>query len=296
MPNLLSFAKIGDGTSKEITVSTSGLITGFLFTTLYPVILALIWIKFYNGKIKITLIGVGGFMSAIILELLFLRLIIVSLFGDNSIPFYIIGGICPGLFEETARFLFFCALLKKEKNKNISVSYGIGHGGIESALIGLNMLAHLLLKDQLKADVTFGDCILSCCERIIAVIYHISASVVVYKSVKEKKIYFYICAIVYHDIVDLFPLLYQIDVMTNILFIELIFAFFTICISIFAYLLYNKYEDENPEEAQPILGNDNNGTPTENNETPTTNKEVPTINDSVPTSNDGIPNENSEAV
>ena len=186
MRNLLSFAKIGEGSSKEITVSTGGLIIGFLFTTLYPVILALIWIKFFNGKIKITLIGIGGFMSAIILEALFLRLIVGSIFGD-SIPYYIIAGICPGLFEETARYLFFFALLKKEKNKNISVSYGIGHGGIESALIGLNMLAILFLKDQLKEDVTFSICIINCCERLIAVIYHISASVVVYKSVKEKK-------------------------------------------------------------------------------------------------------------
>lgn len=291
MQNLLSFAKIGDGTSKEITVSTGGVLTGFLFTTLYPVILALIWIIFFDGKIKVTLIGMGGFMSAIILESLFLTLIILSLFGD-SITFYIISGMCPGLFEETARYLFFYALLKKEKKKNISVSYGIGHGGIESALIGINLLAILFLKSQLNEDVTFGACILSSCERLIAVIYHISASVVVYKSVKEKKIYFYIFAIIYHDLVDLFPLLYQRGVIKNILLVEFIFADFTICISIFAYLLYNKLEDENPGEFQPILENSNNGTPTENNGNPTNNNGIPTSNNEVPITNDAVPPSN----
>lgn len=293
MKILLSFAQIKDDTSKDITVSTGGLIMGFLFTTLYPVILALIWIKFFNGKIKITLIGIGGFLSAIILEYIFLSLIVLSIFGI-SIPYYIIGGICPGLFEETARYLFFIALLKKEKKKNISVSYGIGHGGIESALVGLNFIVTLILKDQLKTSVTFFDCLVSCCERIFAVIYHIASSVVVYKSVREKKIYLYISALIYHDIVDLFPLLYQTKVITNILLVELIIAIFTICISIFAFILYNKLKDEEPEETQPILESENNGTPTENNGTLTENNPAPPLNDGVPISNEGIPVENKE--
>ena len=150
------------------------------------------------------------------------------------------------------------------------------------------MLLILFLKDNIKEDVTFSYCLISCFERLVAVIYHISASVVVFKSVKEKKIYFYIFAIVYHDIVDIFPLLYQIKVITNIFFVEFIFTIFTICIFAFAYLLYNKLEDENPVETKPMLGNESFETPTENNGIQTINNEVPTQNIEVPKTNDGL--------
>ena len=84
---------------------------------------------------------------------------------------------------------------------------------------------------------------------------------------KKKKIFFYIFAIIYHDIVDLSPLLFQLKVIEiNILVVELIFVVFTAFISIYAYLSYKKLEDENPGEIQNILGDEENGSQRTNSE------------------------------
>lgn len=49
----------------------------------------------------------------------------------NSHPIFLsfLAGLFPGLFEESGRFAAFKTLLKKRKNPETSISYGIGHGG-----------------------------------------------------------------------------------------------------------------------------------------------------------------------
>lgn len=49
----------------------------------------------------------------------------------NSHPFFLsfLAGLFPVLFEESGRFAAFKTLLKKRKNPETSISYGIGHGG-----------------------------------------------------------------------------------------------------------------------------------------------------------------------
>ena len=96
---------MGDNPPKEISISTAGIIFGFLFDVLYPIILTIIWCKFFEGKVKNTFIGIGGFIIALSLESIFL-LLISLIFGENSLIFYIFVGISPGIFEETARYFF----------------------------------------------------------------------------------------------------------------------------------------------------------------------------------------------
>ena len=43
-------------------------------------------------------------------------------------------GLFPGVFEETGRFIAFKTVLKNRRNRETSISYGIGHGGIEVIL------------------------------------------------------------------------------------------------------------------------------------------------------------------
>ncbi len=46
-------------------------------------------------------------------------------------------GLLAGIFEETARYILFKFILKKERTWEAGVVVGMGHGGIEAALLGL---------------------------------------------------------------------------------------------------------------------------------------------------------------
>ena len=247
--------------STEITVSTPGTIIAFLFEISIPFIALFIWVKFFKGKTKPFFIGMAGFICSIILENIFLYLINL-IFKSIIIIFYIIAGICPGLFEETGRFICLRFFLTKEKDKKVSISYGIGHGGLESILTGINVISILILKDtlikngNLKQSIPFYLNMVSAYERLFAVILHISLSVIVYKSVIEKKIYFYIFAIIIHDFVDLFALLYQLKVIKSIFVVELILTILSVSSAIFSYKLYNNLKDDENEDLINISGVD----------------------------------------
>ena len=239
----------------EITVNAPGIIFASGFEILLPFILSFIWIKNYNGSISPILIGIVGFIGSVAVETLFLVLI-TQIFDKTSIIITIIGLISPGLFEETGRYICLNYLLKKNKLKNISVCYGIGHGGIESIFVGLSFLSYLFTKDiliekgVLKESITFANCLMGACERISAVILHISLSIIVYKAVKEKIIYYYIFSIFYHDFVDFFAFLKAKNYITSILVVELIVAILALIIGFYSYRLYNRIEDKKEEEEE----------------------------------------------
>ena len=75
-------------------------------------------------------------------------------------------------------------------------------------------------------------------ERVFAIIFHISASVLVYKAVKGKKITYYIIAIIFHDLIDLVAILYRFEYIKNIFITELIIGIFSSCFAYYAYKLY----------------------------------------------------------
>jgi len=263
-------------TSQEITINSPGIIIASLFEILLPFILSFIWIKYFYDKIICILIGIAGFIVSVLIESVFLK--IIEWFSGRLILFYIIAGLSPGIFEETGRYICLKYLSSKEQyqQRNISVSYGIGHGGIESILTGIILLSNLFTKDTLiekgllKSSITFLMCLMSAIERIFAVLSHISASVLVYKAVKKKKIIYYIIAIILHDLIDLIALLYQLGIIKNIYVVELIIGICSSCITYYAFKLYNNLEShsdlenmendfktEEKEEDANLMGNNN---------------------------------------
>ena len=235
--------------SNEITISAPGVILSFIFELFTPLTASFIWIKYYNGKLKCILIGLLGFFLSVILEAIFLSFITYYI-DKNSDIFYAFTGICPGLFEETGRYIFLNYLLSSDKNKNISVSYGIGHGGIECIIIGLSLLSYLFKKDRitekggLKESITFFTGVMSASERLFTFILQISLSVIVYKAIKEKKFHFYIFGIIIHDMIDLIPLFKFKGILASIPIIELIVCIYSLSASILAYNLYIGLENE----------------------------------------------------
>lgn len=239
-------------TASDVDFDITAIYIGSIFEMSYPLILTILWIIFLKGKKRqkclCTLFGIFGFIFAINFESFFQKSIL-EIFGKRSIIRYIILSLCPGLFEETARYIFLDILLSRgNTHKNISIGYGIGHGGLESVLIGLKLLQDSFEdKTNILEDINMISCLLSAFERFFAILIHISLSILVYKSITDKKKYYYyfLIAILLHNIVDLILLLIKLKIFEIPSYlVEIIISVISTCISLYAGFEYNKLDEE----------------------------------------------------
>ncbi|MGG0299210.1 YhfC family intramembrane metalloprotease [Bacillus albus] len=168
---------------------------------------------------------------------------------ENPFIFALYGGLTAGIFEELGRFVAFFFLLKKYQEYKDGFAYGIGHGGIESILVGgfsalqtlifanainngsfaqmaeklpqLNVVKDMLI-EQPAYLYLFGSL-----ERIMALVLQIAFTMLVLYAVKQKKYIFLVYAILFHAFVDFFAALYQTKTI-NIFVAEGITLLFTI--------------------------------------------------------------------
>ncbi len=183
--------------------------------------------------------AVGFIVFALILEQL-LHMVMLPVVQNNIWTYGLYGAFAAGIFEETARFLVFKTVMKKKTAPKDGVMYGIGHGGIESALIvgiGLiNLAAIGILVNTVGVDEALkmsgatdeaiiaaadaqiealtqqsvGMCFVSVFERILTMVLHVALSVWVFRAAREKgRIWLYPAAILMHAAVDFPVVLFQ---------------------------------------------------------------------------------------
>ena len=142
-------------------------------------------------------------------------------------------GLFPGVFEETGRFIAFKTVLKNRRNRETSISYGIGHGGIAVILtltvtyityiaygIMINSGSFQTLIDQVAsqapdqvsamqaladqlAAISFADIGTSLFERVFAFLFHVGASILVFYAARDKgRLWLYPLAILLHTALD----------------------------------------------------------------------------------------------
>ena len=200
-------------------------------------------------KILPALTGAAAFIVfALVLEQL-LHSIVLRRSPDGSVELmnnpalYTLYGIfAAGIFEETARLISFKALKRKFTAFSTAIAYGIGHGGIEALLItALSMASGIVMGILQHAGMTnmLGETpgiataieqlrdtaswmfLIGGVERISAVAIQIALSTIVWHSVNTKgKIWFYPLAICLHAAVDVVPVIYQLGILKNVLFME----------------------------------------------------------------------------
>ena len=218
-------------------------------TVLFIVVPAVLWIVWcVKKKEKFTTILIGAaafFLFAIVLEKPIQNVLIFptamglkehaasQFINARPVLWAFLVGFFPGLFEETGRFVAFKTVLKKRKNRETSISYGLGHGGFEVMFIlGLTYItyisyclminsgtfativqqveavapdqvdAYLALPAQL-ASITAGSILIAIWERIFSVMFHTGASVIVFYAAKDKKkLWLYPLAILLHTAMD----------------------------------------------------------------------------------------------
>jgi uncharacterized membrane protein YhfC len=216
-----------------------------------PVALFVILYRKYKAPVLPMIIGLFAFIVfALILEGTVHRLVFAKVnLRENPFIYTLYGTLMAGIFEETARFISFSALKKlkkKYKGAVAGLSYGIGHGGIEAALLaGAAMINNIVLSvminsgpmEKLAADLQ-GDTSLQAgvqitaltttkpylflvggVERLFAMGIQIALSILVFYAV-YKKLWLYPLAVLLHALTDIPAVLTQAGVIKNVFFVE----------------------------------------------------------------------------
>lgn len=198
---------------------------------LTPVILTIYYkLRYKTFSFRPLLIGIAVWIVAtqILEKLLHLAVLKLTPISHYPILLGIYGGLAAGIFEEIGRVYAYKRFLKNHHKRIDGISYGIGHGGIESILVGimgslqtlflaiaintnkLSSFAKGMTLPQLQAAVKTIVVsqpyifLLSGLERVFALFIQIALSLIVLYSVRTKKLRYLILAILLHATMD-FP-------------------------------------------------------------------------------------------
>ena len=269
------------GTVSNQTLVMLGI--GAVIFLVVPIIIAIIWKKKKNEPFTTVIIGAAAFLLFVTVEK-----VIQSFFIMDSTPmgafinarpvlWAFTVGFFPGLFEETGRLVAFKTLLKKRQQRETSISYGLGHGGVAevsvimtytmisyiayAALINSGEIATVLeqvrelapnqlsqIEDLIKQLTEFSamSLVTMIIERVFAVMFHTGASIMVFYACKDKKFWLYPLAILIHTLIDMYGglMLANVKSIPGWAF-ELVFAIASSLVFFGAYfLLYRKDKAE----------------------------------------------------
>lgn len=215
--------------------SMIGMAVSLIVSVGLPIALCIIVCKKTKARISSFFIGAATFvLFAMILESLMHQVVLGATgnaISGNIWLYALYGGLAAGIFEETGRYLAMKLCMKKTLDKPNAILYGVGHGGIEAILlVGLTYVNNLVIavminsgqapmllaaygsndtlyqqvQAQLMAIATapFWQFYMAGVERISAIIAHICLSYLVYLAVKERKVWYYLLAILLHFLMD----------------------------------------------------------------------------------------------
>lgn len=167
--------------------------------------------------LKLFLLGMICFaVSQLCLRLPLLKLLSNNLWLNNFQSLYpLIYGflltLSAGLFEEGGRFIFRDKILKENNSKKDAIIFGLGHGLIEVIFVIILSFNNLNL-------LTSSDIFLGLYERLLAVIFHIGMTVLIWLGFNRMKKYKYlILAIFLHGFFDYFIILKNIFEFSNLI-------------------------------------------------------------------------------
>lgn len=119
----------------------AGMIVQLVITVLVPIIALVYFRKKYNISFKIVLIGLIIFIGFSQIFLPPLHMFVLSKevtrhLLENPFIYATYSSLTTAIFEGAGRFVAFYFILKEYRKYEDGLAYGIGHGGIESILIG----------------------------------------------------------------------------------------------------------------------------------------------------------------
>lgn len=243
---------------------TAAYVISFLGMIALPILLWFYFTRKFVLPWKLVLAGALTFIASQVLH-------IPLVFGMNSflqtLPLFanaILLGVLAGIFEETARYILFKFILKNTRSWKEGFLVGLGHGGIEAALLGLlaavgfvTMIGYRsidlstvpsipadqleLARQQVAAywSAPWYMALMGFVERVFAICLHVSLSVMVlYAIVYGKPVWFWL-ALLWHAFVDAVAV--YVGQQVGILAVEGIVAIFAIISLWTALSMRNKF-------------------------------------------------------
>lgn len=241
-----------------------------VFSFLFPIVIGMIWIKKSHRSMKSLLIGAMVFiLSIMVLESSFYAVVAETnhFFSDHPFLYILCGCLTTALFEEGGRYFTFKKLLKKEEKAD-SVTYGIGHGGIEWILtVGISLMISLMfglsfnsvgidgmlhgihnlqtqqaVNDMIMALQNYHliDAVMNMTKQISIFILQISCSVFVFKAVRthdNKKLWI---AMIFHAAIYIPTAMLHIGLSTDVRQTEILLICIGLLAGFFGSIEYKK--------------------------------------------------------
>lgn len=224
---------------------------GAAIAVIVPIVIAVIWTVRKKERFTTVLAGAAAFLLfAVVLEKTIQNVLVFPTqmgLDDHAVSQFInarpilwafVVGLFPGVFEETGRLITFKTVLRNRRNRETSISYGIGHGGIEVLFIlGSTYITYIVYglminsgsfqtivdqaaaqaPDQVEAiystaaqiaGIGFADISLGLAERVFAFLFHVGASILVFYAARDKgRFWLYPLAVLLHTAMDTFAAL-----------------------------------------------------------------------------------------
>jgi uncharacterized membrane protein YhfC len=202
-------------------------IINFLGMILLPIVAWIFFTRKFALSWKLVLFGGLTFIAS---QILHVPLVIgLGPFMEKNMLLVnaILLGLLAAIFEETARYILFKLILKNSRTWKEGVLVGLGHGGTEALIFGVlaavgffTMVAYRsidlstipsipadqleLAKQQVAAywSSPLYMAIMGSVERIFAMCFHVSASVMVLYAIANKKPIWFWLAVLWHTILD----------------------------------------------------------------------------------------------
>jgi len=196
-----------------------------------PVVLA-VWLTRRTGRAGWLLVGVGAltFVGSQVAHLPLNwglgKIGVLPQDRARMLQIAVVAGLTAGLCEETARAVGYWLLKRRARTWRAALAVGVGHGGVESILVGglvlvtfVNMVVartmdlgqlglsgeQLALAQQQLADywslpwhVPFTGAV----ERLTAIVMHLSLAVLVLQAFTRRNVGYYVGAVAWHAVVD----------------------------------------------------------------------------------------------
>lgn len=239
--------------------SIAGMVFSLVVSFALPIGLFVYAKKKLGAKTAPFFIGCGVFFVMVLMLEAAIHRIVFQLAGEaltgSVILYAVYGGLMAALFEETGRYIAMRFLVKPLDFPN-AFMYGAGHGGVEAMLLcGVasisniasavminsgTMSAQLATLDAEKAADTAADTAAALSalwttpsltffaggvERIIAVVLHLSLSILVFQSIRKKAPMELVRAYLFHFVIDSLSVL--LSAVASVWVVEIVVALVT---------------------------------------------------------------------
>jgi uncharacterized membrane protein YhfC len=248
-----------------------------------PCLAAYVLVSRSKGGFRPIWIGAAGFILSQVGHIPFNQFLLlpglerwgIDLTAQSGFPLVILGvaaGLSAGVFEELTRYLIFRFWLRRDSEAAVPWKYGLGHGGVEAILTGALVFYALvqvlalggegvlesfpadqvdLIQSQIDAywAVPWHQALLGAWERVSALLFHLGASVFVYKSVREKNLAWLLVALLGHTALNAFAVIAVKQM--GFLLIEALLFVFSLAWFAWAWLVQPQETEEDPLAPPP---------------------------------------------